>query len=61
MEREQDICFHLFILYFRHKIQKLTEKNISNVNISIFLNLINEITEQNTPLKIRKLHKRFLK
>lgn len=61
MDTFQEIQFQLFILYFKHKLQKLEDRNINNTIISNFLKLINSVTEQNTPEKIKKLRRRFLK
>jgi len=61
MESIQDVQFQLFILYFKCKLRKLKECNINNANICNFLKLLNDITDVNTPIKIKKLSKRFLK
>jgi len=61
MESSQEIQFHLFILYFKCKLRKLTESNINNPRICNFLKIVSDISEENTPMKIKKLCRRFLK
>jgi hypothetical protein len=61
MESIQEIHFQLFILYFKSKLQRLAEYNNNNQKICNFLKLVSDITEENTPTRIKKLSKRFLK
>jgi hypothetical protein len=57
----EDIQYTLFIVYFRHKMQKISFNNQRNENIKELINKINILLDENTPEKIFKLEKRMLK
>lgn len=57
----QDLQYTLFIIYIRCKIRKLLLNNHGNEKIKDLIRKINNVINNNTPLKIFKLEKRMLK
>jgi hypothetical protein len=61
MDTMTEIQFKLFIIYFQCKLRKLSRNNPRNEKIQNFIQIVKDLTRENTPCKIRQLEKRFLK